>query len=66
MLTLRALLILAAATAATAAAALGVFISIQHADPYTKNAAEAIAAGKPVKAPNPVSIIAYRVNYTRG
>lgn len=66
MLTLRALLILAAATAATAAAALGVFISIQHADPYTKNAAEAIAAGKLVKAPNPVSIIAYRVNYTRG
>ncbi|MEM2025640.1 MAG: hypothetical protein QXW94_05050 [Desulfurococcaceae archaeon] len=40
--------------------------SIQHAEPYVKNAAEAIAAGKPAKAPNPVSITAYRVNYARG
>ena len=51
---------------ATAAAALAVLGSIQHAEPYVKNAAEAIAAGKPAKAPNPVAITAYRVNYTRG
>ena len=66
MLTLRALLVVVATVLATIAVALAVFGLIQHADPYTKNVAEAIAAGKPAKAPNPVSITAYRVNYTRG
>ena len=66
MITLRYLLALAAAVIATAAVAVAVFGSIQRAEPYTKNAAEAIAAGRPAKAPNPVAIIAYRVNYTAG
>lgn len=66
MLTLRYLLALVGAVLATTVVGIAVLASIQYADLYAVNVAESIAVGKPAKAPNPILITVYRVNYTRG
>ncbi len=63
MLTLQRLLLLAAAVALTIAVAVVVGNAMQNADPALRSAAVAIAAGKPAKLDNPISVRQHLVYY---